>query len=877
MESAAPSLQQQQHQQQQRRIEFHLARKPISSSFSNHNSSNFKLETLNPSSPSISSSKSHSLSQPLSSSNSKSNSKNPESSDFIDASFDLDFAFRIPFHRIGAGLENLGNTCFLNSVIQCLTYTEPLVAYLQSGKHQNNCHVAGFCALCAMQKHVNRALQSTGRIVAPKDLVSNLRCISRSFRNARQEDAHEYMINLLESMHKCCLPSGVPAESPGAYDKSLVHKIFGGRLRSQVKCLQCSHCSNTFDPFLDLSLEIIKADSVHKALLHFTAAEQLDGGERQYKCEKCKQKVRALKQLTVYKAPYVLTVHLKRFRHFAGQKIDKKVHFGSSLNLKPFVSGNYEGDLTYTLYGVLVHAGWSTHSGHYYSFVRTSSGLWYSLDDNRVYQVSEKTVMEQKAYMLFYVRDRKNPAPKKALDVVHKENLFGSKKAMDVRTENLITTMRNATSSCSIPVVKSYQNGYTDKNSKETSSSGLIVNHSVGHNASKVPAQQNSSKCVSSIAVAEVKELNHKNNLTMSTVSSVTNKENSSIANMDLDGMVNPATKSSSGDSKKSAKATTSVDCCDNKEKELASIEKPSILNCPSNAVNVLCNKESHEIGTPAGTKVQNTQSSNVNEVKPNVPSDSAIQLTTEDGTRKTKNEASEPTSDIHSVLSKPRIKRPRMNGPSVKSPESAPRQSSMKDILKSSIGGMHFSTKVMYRASLAVRKSRRFKRMKKNIKIVPQDLLPTEDFASVDMGPSTSDSGSVGNSKGCHKKGDSPCVREVKNSGAHCKDVNDSCSKEQSHQPVNVPSASTGLEESHVGCWEGVEPPLERVKSNGQNTLIIGHVLDEWDEEYDRGKRKKVKLVKNTFGGPNVFQEVATKKAKLKVNAKNCRTKPCK
>lgn len=58
--------------------------------------------------------------------------------------------------------------------------------------------------------------------------------ISRSFRNARQEDAHEYMVNLLESMHKCCLPTGVPSESPSAYEKSLVHKIFGGRLRSQV-------------------------------------------------------------------------------------------------------------------------------------------------------------------------------------------------------------------------------------------------------------------------------------------------------------------------------------------------------------------------------------------------------------------------------------------------------------------------------------------------------------------------------------------------------------------------------------------------------------------------------------------------------------------
>jgi hypothetical protein len=38
-------------------------------------------------------------------------------------------------------------------------------------------HVAGFCALCAIQKHVSRALQSSGRSLVPKDLVSNLRCI----------------------------------------------------------------------------------------------------------------------------------------------------------------------------------------------------------------------------------------------------------------------------------------------------------------------------------------------------------------------------------------------------------------------------------------------------------------------------------------------------------------------------------------------------------------------------------------------------------------------------------------------------------------------------------------------------------------------------
>lgn len=41
--------------------------------------------------------------------------------------------------RVGAGLANLGNTCFLNSVMQCLTYTAPLANHLLSGQHKSAC------------------------------------------------------------------------------------------------------------------------------------------------------------------------------------------------------------------------------------------------------------------------------------------------------------------------------------------------------------------------------------------------------------------------------------------------------------------------------------------------------------------------------------------------------------------------------------------------------------------------------------------------------------------------------------------------------------------------------------------------------------------
>lgn len=274
-----------------RRIEFHLARKPFTGFTKGGGDGSFRLETLNPTSTSSNNTYGNQQGVGLDSVGGGSSAKKRDASE-LGNGLDPELSFGITFRRIGAGLENLGNTCFLNSVLQCLTYTEPLAAYLQSGKHQVTCQKAGFCALCAIQKHVSRALQSSGRSLAPKDLVSNLRCISRTFRNSRQEDAHEYMVNLLESMHKCCLPTGVPSESQSAYDKSLVHKIFGGRLRSQVKCMQCNYCSNKFDPFLDLSLEILRADTLYKAFANFTAKEQLDGGQNSISANNASKKSR---------------------------------------------------------------------------------------------------------------------------------------------------------------------------------------------------------------------------------------------------------------------------------------------------------------------------------------------------------------------------------------------------------------------------------------------------------------------------------------------------------------------------------------------------------------------------------------------------------
>lgn len=64
-----------------------------------------------------------------------------------------------------------------------------------------------------------------------------------------------------------------------------IHQLFGGRLRSRVQCTRCKHNSDTFDAFLDLSIEVRGCRSVRGGFEKFVKPDTLDG-QNKYKCEK---------------------------------------------------------------------------------------------------------------------------------------------------------------------------------------------------------------------------------------------------------------------------------------------------------------------------------------------------------------------------------------------------------------------------------------------------------------------------------------------------------------------------------------------------------------------------------------------------------------
>lgn len=249
-------------------------------------------------------------------------------------------------------------------------------------------------------------------------------------RVGRQEDAHEFLRFFLDGMQEAAAANmQPPAKTAERREGALIYRIFGGKLRSRVKCMNCKTDSDTFDSFMDLSLDVSKAQSVEDALRAFVRTDYLKDANK-YKCEKCKKLVNATKQFTIHQAPQILHVHLKRFTP-TGRKIVGHIDFPEHLQLSNFMSSDAvdvsstnlapnlaadhrkcpaQPDPAYRLYAVVCHSGSGPHSGHYFAHVRSGLQRWHCMNDSSVTESNIGNVLNQRnAYLLFYERSNRLP------------------------------------------------------------------------------------------------------------------------------------------------------------------------------------------------------------------------------------------------------------------------------------------------------------------------------------------------------------------------------------------------------------------------------------------------------------------------------------
>ncbi|CAH2039509.1 unnamed protein product, partial [Iphiclides podalirius] len=306
----------------------------------------------------------------------------------------------------GAGMQNVGNTCYLNSTLQALFHVPALANWLVSeANHTEKCNQQEACVICGMRATLMTTQKSGGAPVKPWQVYSKLRLICRHLTPGRQEDAHEFLRYLVEAMEKCYLSRFINSDKLDQYSKETtpLNQILGGYLRSTVRCLACHHLSTTYQHFQDLLLDIRKHSTLDEALDSFFSRERLE--DLGYKCEACNKKVSATKQFFIERAPMVLCIALKRFS-LAGGKLSKHVQFRKKITLNKYIyNKNNPQQLSYKLVSLVTHLGPSQNCGHYTAIGQAPNGNYYQFDDSCVRPLPLSAVLGTNAYIMFFEKD----------------------------------------------------------------------------------------------------------------------------------------------------------------------------------------------------------------------------------------------------------------------------------------------------------------------------------------------------------------------------------------------------------------------------------------------------------------------------------------
>ncbi|TFK55144.1 cysteine proteinase [Heliocybe sulcata] len=283
------------------------------------------------------------------------------------------------------GLKNQGATCYMNSLLQslfCTRYFRKAVYQIPTEDDLPTESVA-----LALQR-VFYHLQTSDQPVGTTELTKSFGW--KSLDSFLQHDVQEFNRVLMDKLE---------SKMKGTEAEGAVAKLFLGKMKSYIKCVNVDYESSRVEEFSDIQLNVKGMKNLLESFKDYVQVETLDG-DNKYQAEG--YGLQDAKKGIIFQAfPPVLHLQLKRFEYDiqrdAMVKINDRHEFPFEIDLDEFLdeTADRSHPWVYKLHGVLVHSG-DLHGGHYFALIKPDRETrWLKFDDDRVTPVTDREVLEE--------------------------------------------------------------------------------------------------------------------------------------------------------------------------------------------------------------------------------------------------------------------------------------------------------------------------------------------------------------------------------------------------------------------------------------------------------------------------------------------------
>ncbi|KAI9721698.1 MAG: hypothetical protein M1828_005066 [Chrysothrix sp. TS-e1954] len=284
------------------------------------------------------------------------------------------------------GLRNQGATCYLNSLLQSLYFTDAFRKAIYQIPTENE-HDVRENSAWALQR-LYYMLQTSNDAVSTNELTTSFGWESRQI--FEQQDVQELSRILMDKMEERM--KGTPAE------KALPNMLVG-QMKTYIACINVDYESSRPEDFWDIQLNVRGNKTLDDSFKDYIQVETMDGDNKYFAEGHGLQD--AKKGVIFEKFPEVLHLQLKRFEYNfqadAMTKVYDQYDFPEVWDASPYLSETADKSepYIYHLHGVLVHSG-DLNAGHYYAFLKpTRNGDFYRFDDDRVTRATKKEAMDE--------------------------------------------------------------------------------------------------------------------------------------------------------------------------------------------------------------------------------------------------------------------------------------------------------------------------------------------------------------------------------------------------------------------------------------------------------------------------------------------------